>query len=340
MSIKKIAIIVALVSVVAVLVLIKDPNAQQDEALGAMYDNVVVKNAQSAVQQCHLWQQTLDTSQAGERSTALDNGFKDLILRWKAVEATYIAGDLDQDAIDYPRYLDIFHVGNESITEQMQKVLKSSSAPRTALYKHSYKTVNALEAVLYADDQLTERKLAIAKGISDNICERLSDIAAVYENNRDHFLSARDNALSMLANVLANQTLGLKDWRIGDVAGLTKKYLNQGDSRRAEYFLSHLSLAAIGEILHTQSQLISPQSFPNFVEIADIYGAQKQLEQAQSQLEQAQAEVARLNKSEFDFDQQESKLLYQVVGKLQSSYYNSLIQALPVMAKILEADGD
>ncbi|MBV7388277.1 imelysin family protein [Pasteurellaceae bacterium TAE3-ERU1] len=340
MKLKKIAIAVALLSVVSVLVLIKDPNAQQDEALGAMYDNVIVKNAQSAVSQCHNWQQTLAAAQPGARSSAIDAGFKDLILRWKAVEATYIAGDLDQDAIDYPRYLDIFHVGNESITEQMDKVLKSSSAPKTALYKHSYKTVNALEAVLYGADDLSERRLAIAKGISDNICERLGDIANVYETNRDNFLSARDNALSMLANVLANQTLGLKDWRIGDVAGLTKKYLNQPDPRRAEYFLSHLSLAAIGEILHTQSQLISPQAFPNFVEIADIYGAQKPLEQAQSQLAQAQAEVAKLNKSEFDFDQQQSKLLYQVVGKLQSSYYNSLIQALPVMAKILEADGD
>ncbi|MBE2894987.1 imelysin family protein [Spirabiliibacterium falconis] len=340
MKIKKVAIVIALVSVVGVLVLMKDPNAQQDEALGAMYDNVIVKNAQSAVQQCHAWQQTLDHASVGVRSAALDQGFKALILRWKAVEATYIAGELDQDAIDYPRYLDIFHVGNESITEQMRKVLKSSSEPKTALYKHSYKTVNALEAVLYADDEVNARELAIAKGISENICERLRDIAAVYETHREAFLSARDNALSMLANVLANQTLSLKDWRIGDVAGLTKKYLNQPDPRRAEYFLSHLSLAAIEQILQTQSELISPQTFPNFVEIADIYGAQKQLEQAQTELAQAQAEVAALNKSEFDFDQQHSKLLYQIVGKLQISYYNNLIQALPVMAKILEADGD
>lgn len=337
---KKILIAIALAMVIAVFTLIEDPNAQQEQALASMYDNVIIKNADNAVQQCTDWQQTLLQAREGERSEQFNQSFAKLVMAWKAVEATYIAGELDQDAIDYPRYLDIFKVGNESIIVQMDKVLKSHSAPQTALYKHSYKTLNALEAVLYSDNQLTERKLALAQEISTHICERFNDIAKVYQQQRSAFLSAKDTALSMLANVLANQTLSLKDWRIGDVAGLTKKYENQPDVRRSEYYLSYLTLDAIKTILQTQNQLIGKQDYPNFAQIADIYGAQKPLNEARLQLTSALTEVEELMSEKQDISQQNSRKLYQSVGKLQLIYYNDLIKALPVMAKILEADSD
>lgn len=337
---KKVFIVVILLALIAVFSLIKDPHTQQDEALASMYDNVIVKNAENAVKQCSNWQQNLDKADIGERTNELEQSFSRLVLAWKSVEATYIAGDLDQLAIDYPRYLDIFHIGNESIMEQMQKVLKNTSIPKYALYKHSYKTINALEAVLFAENQLTERKLAIAKEISANICYRLNNIAQVYQSKRSEFLKNRDLALSMLVNVLANQTLVLKDWRIGDVAGLTKKYLGKPDARRSEYYLSNLSLDTITTILNTQNQLIGKQDYLNFIEIAEIYGAQKPLEKVQNALNQARDEMTKLQKSHFNFEQQQSQLLYQITSKLQSGYYNGLIHALPVTTKILEADGD
>ncbi|QLB13399.1 imelysin [Bisgaardia hudsonensis] len=332
---KKIFIFTALIMVILVLVFIKDPNAQQNEALASMYDNVIVKNTENAIQQCHTLEDSLSQSTAGIRQKKIEDNFAKLVMGWKAVQATYIAGDLDQYAIDYPRYIDIFHIGNENINEQMQKVLKSTSEPKTALYKYSYNTINALEAILYAENTLSSRKLAIAQSINHNICERLTDILNVYQEKRNDFLSARDSALSMLANVLANQTLQLKDWRIGDPAGLTKKYLNQPDNRRNEYFLSGLSVKSINKILQTQSQLIMPQDYPNFVEIADIYAAQKQLSDAQTAMNNAFIEINTLNNENL-----QNTKLYQAVGKLQSIYYNDLIQALPVIAKILEADGD
>ncbi|QDJ13248.1 hypothetical protein CEP45_05010 [Mergibacter septicus] len=338
---KKILISLGLISLVLFLIFMKNPHTQQEEALAAMYDNVIIKNAENAVAQCTRWQQTLNETSLGQRQPNLDNAFSHLVLAWKAVEATYIAGDLDQMAIDYPRYLDIFHTGNESITQQMQKVIKSNSKAQYALYKHSYKTINALEAILYMEDQLTERKLALTKEISHNICERLSDINHIYQTKRSEFLSNRNNALSMLVNVLANQTLVLKDWRIGDVAGLTKKYLSQPDAKRSEYYLSHLSLAAIKTILNTQKQLIEKQTYPNFVEIAEIYSAQKQLEKVQQDLSQAENEITKLEKEPLHFSQQpQINTLYQIISRLQSGYYNNLIHALPVTTKILEADGD
>ena len=41
-------------------------------------------------------------------------------------------------------------------------------------------------------------------------------------------------SLMQLFKVLIN----LKEWRVGDIAGFTKKYEDNPDNKRAEYFLS------------------------------------------------------------------------------------------------------
>lgn len=337
---KKILLLAAAAVVAALALADNDSEAKQQQALASMYDHVLQHNADTAVQNCQSWRTQISQTQAGTRTAAIDAGFKTLLQSWKAVEATYIAGDLDVAAIDYPRYIDIFHMGNEDIAQQMQKVLESRAAPSTALFKHSYKTINALEAVLYEDDKLDTRELAIADAISQNICQRLADIQHTYTHERSAFLAKPDKALSMLVNALANQTFSLKDWRIGDAAGLSKRYEGKPDPRRAEYVKSDLSMSAVEAILAAQAQLINPQPYPNFVHIADIYAAQKPLQQSQALLQAAQQEAQRLNRPRFDFNSQDSRTLFQTTAKLQTSYYVNLIHALPVVAKILEADGD
>lgn len=312
----------------------------QQAALASMYDEVIQKNAATATQSCQAWQQQLQSLSSGPRSSAVDDGFKKLILAWKAVEATYIAGDLDNEAIDYPRYIDVFHIGNEDIVQQMQKVLRSQANVETSLSKHSYKTINALEAVLYQDQNIDARERAVAQAISSNICSRLAQIQTTYASKRSRFLVAPDEALSMLVNALANQTFSLKDWRIGDVAGLSKRYEGDADPRRSEYHLSGLSISAIRTILATQNQLIGKQSYANFEQVAAHYGAQKPLQESRDLLTDAQQQAARLDRPDFNFDPNDTAPLYQSCDQLQTSYYSSLIHALPVVAKILEADGD
>lgn len=337
---KKILIIVALVGIAALAILIKDPAEKQTQAIASIYDNIILQNAATAVQTCKNWTAQLEQAQEGKRSQALNDAFKNLVIAWKKVEATYIAGDLDIQAIDYPRYIDIFHIGNEDITRQMEKVLNSKSTPQKALYKNSYKTINALETVLYRDNDLTARKLAIAKHISDNICLQLGNIERTYQEKRNDLLSDPGKALSLLANALAGQTMMMKDWRVGDPAGLTKKYANRPDPRRAEYYASDLSVPAIQAVLATQNQLVGQQPYANFRELAESYGAKEPLQASQKLLKQAQEEAAKLNKPGFDFNPKDAAALYKLAGELQISYYGNLIEALPVMAKILEADGD
>lgn len=337
---KKILIIIALIGIAALAVLIKDPAEKQTQAITSIYDNIILQNAAAAVQSCQDLNQQLEQAKEGERSQALNDAFKQLVLAWKKVEATYIAGDLDMQAIDYPRYIDIFHIGNEDITQQMGKVLNSQSAPQKALYKNSYKTINALETVLYRDKLLTPRKLALAKYINNNICQKLGQIEQTYQEKRSDLLADPGKALSLLANALAGQTMMMKDWRIGDPAGLTKKYENRPDPRRAEYYASDLSIPAIQAVLATQNQLIGAQPYANFRELAASYGAKEPLQASQALLQQAEDAAEKLNKPGFDFNPKEAAALYKLAGELQVSYYGNLIQALPVMAKILEADGD
>ena len=84
---------------------------QEQQALASIYDNVLQKNANIALNSCQQLATTLQQSTAGVRSQTIDEHFKDLALNWKKVEATYIAGDFDVHVIDTPRYIDIFHIG-------------------------------------------------------------------------------------------------------------------------------------------------------------------------------------------------------------------------------------
>ncbi|ELA09165.1 hypothetical protein MOMA_02120 [Moraxella macacae 0408225] len=317
------------------------PTAQNEQQiLASIYDNVLQKNAHNAVNACQMLSKTLQNTTAGERTKNLHQDFRNLALAWKKVEATYIAGELDINATDIPRHLDIFHIGNENIREQMQKVVNNNQPPNVALFKNSYKTINALEAVLYQDDSLSERELQLATAINDNICRQLTAIDDTYKAQKPQFLAEPKKSLSMLINTLASQSHFLKEWRIADVAGLSKKYDNKPSGERAEFYLSGLSLDAIKAILDTQSELITPQDYANLVQIAQIYNAEPVLADNQVLLNNAKSQLRELTPDILASRQQATVALYNTVNQLQSGYYQNLIHALPVAAVILEADGD
>lgn len=313
---------------------------QEQQALASIYDNVLQKNANIALNSCQQLATTLQQSTAGVRSQTIDEHFKDLALNWKKVEATYIAGDFDVHVIDTPRYIDIFHIGNENIHEQMQKVLSSHSKPEVALFKNSYKTINALEVVLYQDEHLNQRDLHIAHAISQHICQHLDTIKRTYQHKRADYLNQPKLSLSKIINTLANQSHFLKEWRIADVAGLSKKYQNNPDKKRAEFYLSGLSVNAIDAILQAQSELIDQQDYSNLVDITQLYHAQKPLHDNQKLLKDARHQIQHLTIDELTMDNHKSTQLYDTIHQLQIGYYQHLIHALPIQPVILEADGD
>ncbi len=69
--------------------------------------------------------------------------FKKLVKSWKKVQAVYLAGTINEDYIDTPRYVDIFHYGNEDITVQLNRAIKSTDDAKIELFRNSTKSINA-----------------------------------------------------------------------------------------------------------------------------------------------------------------------------------------------------
>jgi hypothetical protein len=62
------------------------------------------------------------------------------------------------DYLDTPRYIDVFNNLKEDLNSQMQRVIEWQKMSLKALFKNSFKTINALEYVLYLIKSFKKRK--------------------------------------------------------------------------------------------------------------------------------------------------------------------------------------
>lgn len=309
-----------------------------NEQLKTIYQQLH-QNAQKSARVC------ADMQTAIAENGNVDAQFMALVKAWKTVEATYLLGDLDADAIDIPNYIDVYHKGNENLSKQMQRALKSSQEAKIALFKHSFKSINALEIVLAnADKPLQERQQAFAIVITDNVCKRLKSIDSAYANNQAEFLANQDKAVALLLNTLIDSSYKLKEWRIGDVLGTSRKYKGKPNSSRAEYVLSNNSINAIRAILATHNALMNGDdgTFATIIQtLAEKEGkadAIDALTAIQTDLTHAVKLAAAL--TDKDLATEKTKPLFDAVAQLHDGYYVGLVRTLDVVAKILEADGD
>jgi len=243
--------------------------------------------------------------------------FRNFMVSWKKVEAFYFAGDINEDYIDTPRYIDTFHNLKENLNIQMQRVINSKDEPQIALFKHSFKSINALEYILFNDKTITKREKELADVIINSIVSHLNDIKETYEEylTRDKKDEQWENGLIM--NALISSTYKLKEWRI------------IVPQKEKEYTLSNNTNNAIEAILEANEEIIGNQSYYNFASMAKESGAKKETLEAQVLLKDA---IKTLKENPKD--------LYKAVNKLHVSYFLSLIEQLSITAKILEADGD
>ncbi|MDP8034503.1 imelysin family protein [Pasteurella atlantica] len=309
-------------------------NVEKETAiLSSIYDNVIVKDTRNAKQSCDLFLTDLTKNQSQDR---YQQDFKRLILNWKKVEANYIAADMNADLIDLPTYLDIFHLGNEEISKSILRLLEGNQDPQIALFKNSYKSFTALETVLYTKGEWTERRTQFANIMVDTICERLSEIDEFYTTNKAQFIKDPNNAIKMLIDVMADRVFKLKDWRLGDPAGVTSKYKGNPEPMRAEYPLSQLSIEAAKAIIDAQQSLIGKQKFDNFATLLRLRGLDKGVTTAQHHLTKISNQLAKLN----NFNAQDIKPIMLDLAHLYFTYYTTILEQLPIEGKILEADGD
>lgn len=271
---------------------------------------------------------------------ALQNEFNDknfilFLQNWKKTEAVYLAGSIDEDYLDTPRYIDVFNNLNEDLNAQMQRVIDSNSEIKNALFKNSFKTINALEYIYYNNKDLSQRKLEIAKEILNSIISNLEDIKEVYssfeESNKDEI---EENAL--VINAVIASSYRLKEWRIGNPAGLSAKYKNNPNNSRAEYILSQNSFNAIYAILEATQDIITKKEFKNLYTLATNDSQKEDLNFANSLIEEMKKELVNLEKDDFS----KAQNLFEKASQLHDLFYATIIQKLGLIPTILDADGD
>lgn len=303
-----------------------------NEYLDSIYDNIVLKNSKNAIESIKKLKQDIKTNNI----KSAKKEFSNMVRTWKSVEAFYILGDLNEDYLDTPRYLDTFHHGNEDIKEQLDLIIKDSEDLSISLYKNSHKTINALEYILFTKDFKNKRVKDIALIISLKMLENLNEIYKAYKQARKDFVLDEKRANAIMLNSLIENSYKLKEWRIGDAAGLSRKYRNKPDNNRAEYSISKNSANAISAILDTHYKILANQSFKNYGSLIQSYDIKNELNDAIKYLKQSKQNLKFILNDDFS----KAKPLFNSTKKLHATYYISLIGKLKVTAKVLDADGD
>ncbi len=286
--------------------------------------NVSIPNVENAINDAKILQKEANAQ-----------NFTNFLKSWKKVEALYFAGDIDENYADIPRYIDVYNNLKEDLNAQMKKAIESKDEPKVTLFKNSFKTINALEYVLFKDKDISKRQKDLSVVILDSIIANLQNINKVYKN---YLVAPKDEKWenALVINTLISSSYRLKEWRIGNASGNASKFKNDPKNERAEYFLSQNSFVAIDAILEAHRQIVEKHSYYDFAAFALDKGAAIQLLEAIDKLKQMQEELKTLPKDDFT----KANNLFTLAKELHNAYYVSLIAQLSITGKILDADGD
>ncbi len=261
--------------------------------------------------------------------------FTNFLKSWKKVEALYFAGDINEDFADTSRYIDVFNNLKEDLNSQLKRAIESKDEPKVALFKNSFKSINALEYILFNDKDISKREKELSVVILDSIISNLEEINKVYKN---YLVSPKDEKWenALVINTLIASSYRLKEWRIGNASGNSSKFKNDAKNERAEYFLSQNSFAAIDAILDAHNQIVKKNPYYDFAAFAMDKGAAIQLLVVIDKIKEMQDELKVLPKDDFT----KANKLFNSAKDLHNAYYVSLIEQLSITGKILDADGD
>lgn len=297
-------------------------------------NKVLIENTKQTIAAVEHFLEDLQT----KSESSLKKDFETLVFNWKQVDTVYIGGELDSDYLDTPRYIDVFHNLKEDLHEQMQRVRESKDEVSIAMYKNSFKTINALEYILYSNEGISKRDRAIAEVILRNIKSHLEDILEIYTTQAKEFLENDTFSNAAIMNALVGSAYKLKEWRVADVLGETAKYKNNPNGNRAEYYVSKNSVLAIKAILLTHQAVLDSEKYFDF---GDMYIKDLTHEEVQTTRKIIKDALIALEKiKNDDLTSKEAHEFYVVTNSLYNNYFMSLIQGLKITSKILDADGD
>ena len=301
----------------------------------SIYNNIIIKDIKETNKNLDQLTVSVDNNASDKE---LKNGFTELMMSWKKVQTLYLAADLDEDTIDIPRYIDTFHQGKENLYKQLDRILLSTDSLDIELFKNSTKSINALEYLMFKPSQKTPRQKEMILYILNHIGKHLKTIEIFYQNNKALFSQNEQKINAIIMNALIESSYKLKEWRVGDAAGLSRKYKNDPKNSRSEYPVSKLSYKAIEAILLAHQEMIGEQKFVNFSTVIHNAGADKELSGIRNNIKNALNDLHAA--PAYDFNSKEIKNLYKELTALHNAYYISLIGTLKVTSKILDSDGD
>lgn len=310
-------------------------NAQDkfnEEVINNIYENVILQDVKNTQATLKMLNKTIEKKDL----KASQKEFKNLVYSWKQVEAMYILGDLDDNYIDIPRYIDIFHNANEDIKEQIDIALNSKDEIKIALFKNSLKSINALEYLLFKKDFENQRVVEASKIVVNKISIYMDEIYEEYKNQQKTVTSNLPKMNGIIVNKLIETTYKLKEWRIGEVAGLTKKYKDKASNERGEYYISKSSAIAIKAILDNFKRLLDSDDKNDLGDFLEEATHSKLLVNLKKSVNDAIKLITEIKND----DLTKASNLYEEVGKIHTILFVEMIEELQINAKILDADGD
>lgn len=265
------------------------------------------------------------------------NTFRQLVLAWKKIESSYILSYYDEDFEDTKFYIDQFNIGKSNLYQALDKIIDSAGTDiEKRLYKNSYKSINAMEYVLFnhATDTTENYRPHINKMLAIMASALHTHFAAIHRGYRDyknHIIANPEEAIGYLLSVFSQRQYQLINWRIVKVEKSIPKKSIHMDSHFPEYRYSGLSLPAIIAILQVQEALLS------LLSKQQIINAYEDIHRVREQLRYSMSLVSRLEKQPTADGVMQ---LYQVNQTILGIYYDVIIVKLKFIREVLDADGD
>ncbi len=313
--------------------------AKEQTMRASILDNVLKKNAEEFLNSSKKMQYYLllsyKKSKRDESIKQVRDYFPKLVYVWKKVEATYVGGDLNEDMIDTPHMIDIFHKGNENISKQLEIIRNSKNKLETELYKNSHKSINALEYILFSKDKLSNKDIAMAIKMTEHLASNSMDILSTY-SKADKFLENEAFANGALLNALIDSSYKTKQWRLGEALAKEKKFKTK-DASRFEYVLSKQSLNALKAIVEAYGEVFDAP-YEDFGDMAYKSGSKKEVLKVRKDLKELKTLFNSMKES--DLLGKKGEKAYDILNEIYINYALYMVENLQITAKIIEADGD
>ena len=303
---------------------------------GVIYDDIITADATQAVTTCSALLSVLGEESSAE---ARNDAFVTLADAWARVQAIYILGGFEENAIDYPLLIDTFHHGNENIPAKLERAINSDSDPKTALFKNAYRTLTALDYLMFSGDWSTRRQL-LSQLAAETVCSRLETLQADYISQRDAYLDDPKKAMTQMIDAVIQSAYKTRDWRIGQVAGLTRKTLGETLPENAQFPNNpEASWAAIGAIIDTHVRLLIKGTSINITSLAVAYG-RGDLPEVQEAVKEAQTAYGAATFEDYYTNTEKMVPLYAALKNVQGALYDYVAASLGVSAGLVDSDGD